>query len=160
MDATAWTHQGFTAPFTATGVSSLVPRPPWHYAGWLLNVSFDFDADRATPLVPPAAGRPLGQGCVHFADWQACTDGHELLDPVLAQYRETIVVLAIERRDGSRCMYCPAIWVDQDISMMRGLLQGWPKKRWAARGSRAACRWTMRRLHRSAAEAGSARACP
>lgn len=124
----AWTHRSFTAPFTTTGRSALVPAPPWHYAGWLLNVAFRFDADAAVPLVPPTAGRPIGAGCVHFADWQACTDGHELLDPVLAQYRETIVVLEIERPDGSRCMYCPAIWVDQDISLVRGLLQGWPKK--------------------------------
>lgn len=125
----AWSHQSFTAPFTATGRSALVPPPPWHYAGWLLNVGFRFDAQRATPLVPPAAGRPVGTGCVHFADWQACTQGgDELLDPVLAQYRETIVVLEIERPDGSRTMYCPAIWVDQDISLLRGLLQGWPKK--------------------------------
>jgi hypothetical protein len=105
-----------------------VPAPPWHYAGWLLNVEFRYETERAVPLVLPEAGKPVGTGCVHFADWQACTDGHELLDPVLAQYRETIVVLEIERPDGSRCMYCPAIWVDQDISLLRGQLQGWPKK--------------------------------
>ena len=129
MNSSTWSHQSFTAPFTTTGTSALVPPPPWHYAGWLLNVAFRFDADAATPLVPPAAGKPVGAGCVHFADWQACTEGgHELLDPVLAQYRETIVVLEIERLDGSRCMYCPAIWVDQDVSLVRGLLQGWPKK--------------------------------
>lgn len=128
MNTATWNHLSFTAPFTLSGRSALVPPPPWHYAGWLLNVAFEFDAPAATPLVPPAAGRPTGQGCVHFADWQACTDGHELLDPVLSQYRETIVVLELEREDGSRCMYCPAIWVDQDISLMRGLLQGWPKK--------------------------------
>ena len=129
MNTSTWSHQSFTAPFTATGTSALVPPPPWHYAGWLLNVAFRFEADAAIPLVPPAAGKPVGAGCVHFADWQACTqDGHELLDPVLAQYRETIVVLEIERPDGSRCMYCPAIWVDQDVSLVRGLLQGWPKK--------------------------------
>ena len=128
MTAPNWTNRSFTAPFTSTGTSALVPPPPWHYAGWLFNVAFSFDAERALPLAPPAAGRPVGRGCVHFADWQACTDGHELLDPILAQYRETIVVLELERPDGSRCMYCPAIWVDQDISLMRGLLQGWPKK--------------------------------
>lgn len=128
MHAPAWPHRSFTAPFTLSGRSALVPQPPWHYAGWLLNVAFSFDAPAAAALVPPAAGTPIGQGCVHFAEWQACTDGHELLDPVLAQYRETIVVLEIERPDGSRCMYCPAIWVDQDISLLRGLLQGWPKK--------------------------------
>jgi hypothetical protein len=122
-------HQSFTPPFTRTGRSALVPPPPWHYAGWLLNVGFEFDPATAQGLVPAAAGRPVGQGCVHFADWQACTEGgEELLDPVLAQYRETIVVLELQRPDGSRCVYCPAIWVDQDISLLRGLLQGWPKK--------------------------------
>lgn len=128
MTSRTWFNKSFTAPFTATGRSALVPPPPWHYAGWLLNVAFRFDAKAALPLVPPEAGEPVGTGCVHFADWQACTDGHELLDPVLAQYRETIVVLELQRADGSRCMFCPAIWVDQDISLMRGLLQGWPKK--------------------------------
>lgn len=128
MNSPAWSHRSFTAPFTTTGRSALVPPPPWHYAGWLLNVAFRFDAKAAAPLVPPAAGKPVGTGCVHFADWQACTDGHELLDPVLAQYRETIVVLEIERPDGSCSVFCPAIWVDQDISLLRGLLQGWPKK--------------------------------
>ncbi len=123
-----WHYRSFTAPFTATGRSALVPRPPWHYAGWMLNVAFSFDPAAATILVPPQAGTPVGQGCVHFSDWQACTDGHELLDPILAQYRETIVVLEVARPDGSRGVYCPAIWVDQDISLMRGLLQGWPKK--------------------------------
>jgi hypothetical protein len=48
-----------------------------------------------------------------------------LIDPVLAQYRETIVVLQIERPDDTRC---PSLWVDQDISLLRGLLQGWLKK--------------------------------
>ena len=123
-----WTSRSFCAPFTASGQAALLPPPPWHYAGWLLNVAFRFAADSARGLVPPAAGRPVGRGCVHFADWQATSDGHELLDPVLAQYRETIVVLELERPDGSHCMYCPAIWVDQDISLLRGLLQGWPKK--------------------------------
>jgi hypothetical protein len=69
-----------------------------------------------------------GSGCLHFADWQATTDGHELLDPVYAQYRETIVVVEIERPDGKLFNFCPFIWVDQDISLVRGFLQGWPKK--------------------------------
>jgi len=120
--------KSFTPPHTASGRSALVVPPPWHYAGWLINVAFEFDAALAASLVPAAVGRALGRGCIHFADWQATTDGSELLDPVQAQYRETIVVLAIERPDGSHCNLCPAIWVDQDVSLLRGLLQGWPKK--------------------------------
>jgi len=118
----------FTAPFTVSGASALVPAPPWHYAGWLLNVAFEFDASLGRRWIPPSIGRAVGRGCVHFADWQACTDGRELLDPVVSQYRETIVVVSIERPDGALCGFCPAIWVDQDISLVRGLLQGWPKK--------------------------------
>jgi hypothetical protein len=118
----------FTAPFTASGRSAIVPPPPWHYAGWLMNVAIACETDQSESLVPPALGRLTGHGCVHFADWQATTNGDELLDPVYAQYRETIVILEIERPDGARCNFCPFIWVDQDISMIRGLLQGWPKK--------------------------------
>lgn len=118
----------FTAPFTATGRSSIVPPPPWHYAGWMINVALHFDPSHSAEMVPPELGRLTGQGCIHFADWQATTDGHELQDPVYAQYRETIVIVEIERPQGERLHYCPFIWVDQDLSLIRGLLQGWPKK--------------------------------
>lgn len=119
---------GFTAPFTASGRSAIVPPPPWHYAGWLMNVAVSFATANSVAVVPAALGRLTGHGCIHFADWQATTDGRELVDPVYAQYRETIVIVEIERPDGSLFNYCPFIWVDQDISLIRGLLQGWPKK--------------------------------
>lgn len=119
---------GFSPPFTPRGLASLVTAPPWHYAGWLLNVEFACDARCAGAFVPGAVGVATGQGTVHFAEWQATTDGSELLDPVLSQYRETIVVLEVERPDGTRANFCPLIYVDQDVSMLRGLLQGWPKK--------------------------------
>ena len=119
---------GFTPPFTPRGLASLVPPPPWHYAGWLLSIELECDRDRAARFVPAQVGAATGRGTVHFADWQATTDGSELLDPVLAQYRETIVVLEVERPGGAAANFCPLIYVDQDVSMLRGLLQGWPKK--------------------------------
>jgi hypothetical protein len=118
--------KGFTPPFTPRGSASLLPPPPWHYAGWLLSV--EFECDRAAGFVPAGLGAATGRGVVHFADWQATTDGSELLDPILAQYRETIVVLELERPGGALANFCPLIYVDQDVSMLRGLLQGWPKK--------------------------------
>ncbi|HEX5684414.1 MAG TPA: hypothetical protein VFY73_10325 [Ideonella sp.] len=54
MNTSPWSHHSFTAPFTTTGRAALVKAPPWHYAGWLLNVAFRFDADAAAALVPPA----------------------------------------------------------------------------------------------------------
>lgn len=116
---------GYTAPFTPRGLASLVAPPPWHYCGWLLNVEFEC---RAAGFVPPEVGVATGRGAIHFAEWQATTDGSELLDPILSQYRETIVLVEVTRPDGAAANFCPLIYVDQDISMIRGLLQGWPKK--------------------------------
>jgi Acetoacetate decarboxylase (ADC) len=120
--------RGFTMPFTPRGLASIVPPPPWHYAGWLLSVEFECDRGRAAGFLPPGLGSATGRGTVHFADWQATTDGSELLDPVQSQYRETIVLLEVSRPDGSPANYCPFIYVDQDVSLVRGHLQGWPKK--------------------------------
>jgi len=130
MPSFSSSSSSFTPPFTSSGRSALVQAPPWHYAGWLVNVAFAFDAARGSLLVPAEAGRPTGRGCVHFADWQSCgNDGRELLDPVYAQYRETIVVLEVEAGQGAGTrFFCPLIYVDQDISLLRGWLQGWPKK--------------------------------
>jgi len=119
---------GYTPPFTPRGLASLVAPPPWHYCGWLLNVEFECDPDRAAAFMPGEVGVATGRGAVHFAEWQATTDGSELLDPILSQYRETIVLLELTRPDGTAANFCPLIYVDQDISMLRGLLQGWPKK--------------------------------
>jgi hypothetical protein len=120
--------RGFTPPFTPRGLASLVPPPPWHYAGWLLSVEFECDRERAAGFVPEVLGAAMGRGTVHFADWQATTDGSELLDPVQSQYRETIVLLELTRPDGTPANFCPFIYVDQDVSLLRGHLQGWPKK--------------------------------
>jgi hypothetical protein len=120
--------KGYSPPFTPRGMASLVRPPPWHYAGWLLNVEFECSRERAASFVPGALGSATGRGTVHFAEWQATTDGSELLDPIQSQYRETIVVLEMTRPDGSAANFCPLIYVDQDVSLLRGLLQGWPKK--------------------------------
>jgi hypothetical protein len=115
-------------PFTRSDRSAIVPPPPWHYAGWLINVAVCRDTANGAELVPPVLGRMTGNSCIHFADWQATTGGRELVDLVYAQYRETIVVVEIESPDGQRFNFFPFIWVDQDISLIRGLFQGWPKK--------------------------------
>jgi Acetoacetate decarboxylase (ADC) len=120
--------QGFTPPFTPRGLAALVPPPPWRYAGWLLNVEFECDRERAAAFVPARLGAATGRGAVHFAEWQATTDGSELLDPIHSQYHETIVVLELERAGGDAVNFCPFIYVDQDASMLRGQIQGWPKK--------------------------------
>ena len=69
-------------------------------------------------------------GAVAFiwADWQSCgADRTELLDPIRAQYREAFVVVRC-RYDGRLFSRCVFIWVDKDFALVRGFLQGYPKK--------------------------------
>jgi acetoacetate decarboxylase len=122
---------GFFYPRTATGRSSLLPQPPWHYSGDLLTVEYRTDPARVAELLPaPLEPAPDDPGAVAliWADWQSCgEDGAELLDPVRAQYKECFAVVRCGFRGQvfSRCVY---IWVDSDFALARGLHQGYPKK--------------------------------
>lgn len=69
-----------------------------------------------------------GHCIAHFVEWQSSTDdGNELLDPVQSQYHEFFVIVAAER-DGEQVFVCPFMYVDTDINLYRGLLQGLPKQ--------------------------------
>ncbi|MFG2497098.1 acetoacetate decarboxylase family protein [Streptomyces sp. NPDC048441] len=123
--------QGFFPPKTATGRSSLIPTPPWHYSGDLLTIEYRTNPARIRELIPAplelAADDP-GAVALIWADWQSCGDSRsELLDPVRAQYKECFAVVrcGYRGRTYSRCVY---IWVDKDFAMARGIHQGYPKK--------------------------------
>ncbi|WP_026416197.1 acetoacetate decarboxylase family protein [Actinomadura oligospora] len=123
--------RGFLHPRTATGRSSLIPSPPWHYSGDLLTIEYRTDPARVAELLPAPlslADEDPGAVALIWADWQSCSSsGEELLDPVRAQYKECFVVVrcSFEGRTYSRCVY---IWVDKDFAIARGLHQGYPKK--------------------------------
>ncbi|MEV7040425.1 acetoacetate decarboxylase family protein [Amycolatopsis sp. NPDC051061] len=121
---------GYTLPLSPTGRSALVPPPPWHFSGDVLMVEYLADPAAVAAFLPAgvtASTRP-GHAAAIFGDWQSCTDGGaELLDPVRSQYRECYVALACQwqAQPVARCPFC---WVDKDFSLVRGLIQGYPKK--------------------------------
>ena len=123
--------QGFMFPRTATGRSSLVPNPPWHYSGTMLTLEYRTDPAAVAELLPAPlelADDDPGAIAVIWADWQSCSDTfEELLDPIRSQYLEAFVVARCKYRGEhySRCLY---IWVDRDYAMVRGHHQGYPKK--------------------------------
>ena len=119
---------GFTAPLTPTGRSSLIPAPPWHYAAWIFTIEYELDPAVAGRFLPPELGRATGLASMNFTEWQVTSDGSELQDPAYAQYKESFVLIETELADGSHANFTPLIYVDQDLSMMRGWLQGLPKK--------------------------------
>jgi hypothetical protein len=134
--------KGYSLPRTPLGRSSLAPSPPWHYAGDCLAVEYLADPAAVAPFLPeplePAPGEARGRCCAYFVEWQFATDeGQEYLDPVRSQYRETIFLVSASYR-GAPVAFCPFIFVDQDVSLLRGWIQGWPKmigSTWVTRSS-------------------------
>nr|WP_042193389.1 acetoacetate decarboxylase family protein [Kibdelosporangium sp. MJ126-NF4]CEL20745.1 Acetoacetate decarboxylase [Kibdelosporangium sp. MJ126-NF4]CTQ89658.1 Acetoacetate decarboxylase [Kibdelosporangium sp. MJ126-NF4] len=123
--------RGFLYPKTATGESSLIPAPPWHYSGDLLTVEYRTNPDRVRDLLPEPldlAEDDPGAVALVWADWQSCSDSRdELLDPVRSQYKEAFVVVRC-RYQGTTYSRCVYIWVDKDFAIARGIHQGYPKK--------------------------------
>jgi acetoacetate decarboxylase len=102
--------------------------PPWHYVSNTLAIEFEADPARVAAFLPEPLQPSSGRCAVYFAEWQFATDaGTEYLDPVGSQYKEAIFLVSATF-EGEAVAYCPFIWVDQDIALMRGLVQGWPKQ--------------------------------
>src|SRR5665213_552140 len=124
---------GLPFPRTAAGQASILPPAPWHYSGDLLTVEYRTNPDNVRAVLPPDVELVRDDedpGAVAFiwADWQSCGDDHaEILDPVRSQYKEAFVVVRCryEEQIYSRCVF---IWVDKDFALVRGYLQGYPKK--------------------------------
>lgn len=120
--------KGYTLPRTPKGNSSLAPDPPWHYVGTCLAVEFEAAPDAVSSFLPEGLEFHSPRCAAYFVEWQYASEkGEEFLDPVRSQYRETIFLLSAAF-EGAECAFCPFIWVDQDVSLMRGLAQGWPKQ--------------------------------
>ena len=49
---------GFMFPRSATGRSSLVPPPPWHYSGQMLTIEYRTDPAAVAELLPAPARCP------------------------------------------------------------------------------------------------------
>jgi acetoacetate decarboxylase len=121
---------GYTVPRTPSGHASLVPAPPWHYVGDFIVVDFHADAAIAASLLPEGLEphEDAGRCAAVFVDWQSFSEGgDELLDPARSQYHEFFIVVS-GMLDGEAVTTCPFIWVDQDFALVRGWIQGFPKK--------------------------------
>jgi acetoacetate decarboxylase len=123
--------KGFSLPLSPDGTAGLVPPPPWHYVGDFLVIDYWADPAACAAVLPegiePFAEDP-GRAAVIFADWQSCTTGGaELVDPARSQYKEAFIVVT-GVLDGEVVTTCPYIWVDRDFALVRGWIQGFPKK--------------------------------
>jgi acetoacetate decarboxylase len=124
------TLRGWSLPLSPGGTASLVPPPPWHFSGDAIGIDFRGDPD-AMAAVLPAGLEPVGDGSASFVfcDWSSAADDDPriIADPARGQYREAYVAVQATL-DGKTVGRVPYIWVDNDLSFARGLIQGFPKK--------------------------------
>jgi acetoacetate decarboxylase len=122
--------RGYSLPRSPEGRSSLVPSPPWHYVGDFVVIEYWAEPAAVEAVLPPGLEPhpDSGRSAALFIDWQSCTDSREELDdPIRSQYREFFVVVNA-LLDGEPVTLCPYIWVDKDFALVRGWVQGFPKK--------------------------------
>jgi Acetoacetate decarboxylase (ADC) len=123
--------KGFTVPRSPLGTAALAPPPPWHYAGNVLAVEFWNDPDVTAEILPRGVqldSRCRGRSVALFADCQFTANSDEYLDPARYQCREFFVLLDATWR-GSPIAWCPYAYADNDAAIMRGWIEGYPKKR-------------------------------
>lgn len=123
--------KGYTLPLSPAGRASLVDPPPWHYGGEVMHLVYRGREDRLKAVLPPPLrlAQPAG-GLVWFVEWismSAAQPDLAYVNPERAIYHECIVMVACEF-EGVRGYYVPYIWVDNDFTLMRGFVQGFPKK--------------------------------
>jgi hypothetical protein len=119
---------GFSLPRSPKGTANLVPKPPWHYVGNVIAIEYEAKKEDIEAYLPKPLSYTSNRCCIYFVDWQyASENGQEYLNPLESQYKETIILMSATY-ENETVSYCPYIWVDQDKSLLRGLIQGWPKQ--------------------------------
>ena len=124
--------KGYTLPLTPKGQSSIVEPPPWYYGGEVMQLVFRMKEERSRELIPPPLeiGPEPGKGVVWFVEWVSVSESNPELafvNPERAVYQECLVMIQCSYR-GETGYIVPYIWVDNDFTLMRGFVQGFPKK--------------------------------
>ncbi len=120
----------WSAPFTRSGRSSLVPKGPWTYAMTGIGVYYKADVSALRDVVPKpleVVDGDVFSYLVEVISWSPNASELVLSAPDELQYNEGAFFVKVNYANKTY-LYCPYMWVDNDLSLLRGLLAGWPKK--------------------------------
>lgn len=125
------TPQDFwSAPFTKSGKSALVPKGPWVYAMEGIGTYYKVDVSALRDVVPKPLEVVDGDVFSYIVEviaWSPNASELAVEAPDQLQYREGAFFVKVVHNDKTY-LYCPYMWVDNDLSLLRGLIAGWPKK--------------------------------
>ncbi|WP_202319814.1 acetoacetate decarboxylase family protein [Archaeoglobus neptunius] len=119
----------WTPPYSKSGKSALVASGPWNYAMDAIAAHFKCESEQLDSILPEGF-RAYGEGYVYFAEIVSQSPNFPELNyeaPGLVQYKELAVFLKVEFK-GRKYAYCPFMYVDNDVSLLRGFVAGFPKK--------------------------------
>jgi hypothetical protein len=117
----------WTTPYTKSDKSALVPSGPWSYGMEAIAAHATFSEFE---YLLPENFESDGEGYVYFAEIISKSPNFPELNyeaPGLVQYREFAIFLKV-KAFGREYAYCPFMYVDNDVSLLRGFVAGFPKK--------------------------------
>lgn len=119
----------FSLPVTREGLSQIVFPPPWYYGVTYISAHVKFNKESAESLLPSFLSTD-GEGWIYIAEFISTSESnwdYMYLDPDLVQYMEGAIGLKVTYK-GKNYLYYPFMWVDKDWALVRGWLDGFPKK--------------------------------
>jgi acetoacetate decarboxylase len=119
----------FSLPVTREGLSQIVFPPPWYYGVTYISAHVKFNKESAESLLPSFLSTD-GEGWIYIAEFVSTSESnwdYMYLDPDLVQYMEGAIGLKVKYKDKGY-LYYPFMWVDKDWALVRGWLDGFPKK--------------------------------
>jgi acetoacetate decarboxylase len=124
--------KGFSYPLTPEGRSSIVGDFPWYYGTEYVNMLYRVNPDHVKKWLPDHVelGEQPDLAYVAFSKWWSVwQDGTDLpmVNPERTQYKEAAIWVGCSYK-GIQAQMCLLIWVDNDFSMARGWMMGFPKK--------------------------------
>jgi acetoacetate decarboxylase len=122
-------NSNFTLPPTNSGKSQIVFQPPWYYGVTYIGAHVKFTKESAEKVIPRFLSTD-GEGWVYIAEFISTSEDnwdYMYQDPDLVQYMEGAIGLKVNF-EGKNYLYFPFMWVDKDWALVRGWLDGYPKK--------------------------------
>ncbi|RLG77899.1 MAG: acetoacetate decarboxylase [Thermoprotei archaeon] len=121
----------WTAPLTSDRRSSAVPPGPWVYGFTGVGVRYRANPSALKNVVPrplePADDGEVFAYVVEIVSQSLSDVKWNLELPDAVQYHEAAFFVKV-LYGGRTYAYCPYMWVDTDLSLLRGFLAGFPKK--------------------------------